>query len=274
MRNYTTHSSRREFLGLVGMGLLGGSLVCIGGMLGYLAQDRLTARSRPARPSMSPELGTLPPTAERPTTLKRIDRPTIQPRAAWNARAVNHDAANETGFYSLTNVEGWREYEADLRHAYQTLVVHHSVLYGDDDASTMLEIQNQHMDMRRWADIGYHFGVGRSGAVYEGRALKARGTHVEGYNTGSVGVVFLGNFEDEVPSPTQIDTGRQLINWLALRLELTHLAGHRNFNDFTECPGAHMLPYLVQFADSAGLTLGTSGYQPPPEQRTPQQPSG
>lgn len=247
------------------MGLLGGSFVCLGGVLGYLAQQQLER----APDAKAPPPTVSPPGPARSTTLKRIDRPAITPRVAWQARAVDHQAANEAGFYSLANVEGWREYESDLRAVYRTLVVHHSVLYETDDAATMREIQNQHMDMRRWADIGYHFGVGRSGEVFEGRALAVRGTHVEGYNTGSVGVVFLGNFEEATPADAQIEAGRHLIDWLALRLDLTHLAGHRDFNDFTECPGAHMLPYLQMLASSAGLVLGTNGYQPPPEQLAP-----
>jgi len=248
--------TRRRFLGLAGVAL--GGAACGGGALGWLALDWLRAETLAARPPA--------PTPTRSAQVKRIERPPIIRRAEWGARAPNHDAANEQGFYSLTNVEGWREYEGDLRAIYRTVVVHHSVIYETDDPTTMREIQSEHMDDRRWADVGYHFGVGRSGAVFEGRDLAARGTHVETYNTGSVGVVFFGNFEDDYPTPPQIEAGRGLIDWLALRLELTHLAGHGEFNDFTECPGAHLVPYLDPLALSAGLRRGTSGYQPPPEQ--------
>jgi hypothetical protein len=75
-------------------------------------------------------------------------------------------------------------------------------------------------------------------------------------------VVFFGDFDLDSPTPEQIDAGARLIDWLALRLELTHLAGHRDFNPFTECPGTNMLPYLSVLADSASLLLGTGGYQP------------
>lgn len=257
MTHSPNHVSRRDFLGIAGLAAIAGGIACSGGLLGYLALDRLTRAGKQPTPS---------PTAPRPLTVKQIDRPPIVTRADWGARAPDHDAENEPGFYSLTNVEGWRDYEGDLRAIYRTVVVHHSVLVETDDPATMRAVQEQHMDLRKWADIAYHFGVGRSGVVFEGRDLMARGTHVEQFNTGSVGVVFFGDFQRELPSQPQLDQGRALINWLALRLELTHLAGHHDFNEFTDCPGAHMTPYLEMFAESAGLVPGTGGYQPPAEQ--------
>lgn len=219
--------TRRDFIGLTGLGALAGGMACITGITGYLL---------------------------------------LRPRAEWGARAPNHTAENEPGFYSLENVEGWREYAGDLRAIYRTVIVHHSVEYEQDDLTTVREIQNLHMDDRKWADIAYHFIVGKNGVVYEGRDLKARGTHVERYNTGSAGVVFLGDFRFEQPTPEQLNEGRLLINWLVLRLELTHLAGHYEFNDITVCPGPNMLAHLATFAAAAGLMLGTGGYAPPPEQ--------
>ena len=260
--------SRRDFLGMTGLGALAAGLSCGGGVLGYLALKQLTQTDDES--SIPPATTT---SLARTGHQKRIERPPITLRAGWQARAPNHDAENENGFYSLTNAEGWRDYEGDLRATYNTVVIHHSVLYENDDVTTMQEIQNLHMDERQWADIGYHFGVGRTGQVFEGRDLMARGTHVEQFNTGSVGMVFFGNFELELPTIEQLEVGQSLINWLALRLELTHLAGHHDFNDFTKCPGQNMIAYLELFAGVAELKLGTSGYKPSEEQRltpTPQ----
>ncbi|MBI5961254.1 MAG: N-acetylmuramoyl-L-alanine amidase [Chloroflexi bacterium] len=251
--------TRRDLLGLAGMTVTAAGLTCIGGIVGYFLVDELGQRSRSTASDPTP-----PPA--RSAWTKQIERPTIITRAEWSAREPNHAAENESGFYTLDNPEGWRDYEGDLRAIYRTVVVHHSVIYKTDDPTTMQEIQTEHLDLRKWADVGYHFGVGVSGQVFEGRSLGARGTHVEQFNSGSVGVVFFGNFEIQAPTQPQIDQGRRLIDWLALRLELTHLAGHGEFNDFTDCPGDNMLPYLDLFAISAGLVRGTGGYQPSPEQ--------
>lgn len=245
--------TRRELLGLMGLGVATMSASGLGGAVYLLAGDRPRAV-----PSITPEAPT-----PRPPVLKRIDRPAIVPRAEWGARAPDHAAANESGFASPENAEGWLDYPGDLREVYRTVVVHHSVIYEQDDPTTMREIQAEHMDTRRWADVGYHFGVGRTGTIFEGRSLRARGTHVAGYNTGSVGVVFFGNFEEESPPQQQLTAGSRLIDWLALRLELTHLAGHGEFNSFSECPGANMVYYLDALAESAGLARGIEGYQAP-----------
>jgi hypothetical protein len=245
--------SRRRFLGLAGITSMAAGLTCATGAAGYLLVTAVRRSHGAAGPTATP----------RPLALKQIDRPTIISRADWRAREPDHDAENESGFYSLLNEEGWREYEGDLRDTYTTVVVHHSVIVESDDEATMREIQDLHMDDRGWADIAYHFGVGTTGAVFEGRALDVRGTHVEGANTGSVGVVFFGNFEETVPTAEQLEAGQRLIDWLALRLELNHLAGHKDFNDFTDCPGRNLSYYLEALAESAGLELGTGGYGQP-----------
>lgn len=245
--------TRRDLLGLMGLGVATASVSGLGGAV-YL----LLGSQPRAAPYVTPQA-----TAPRSPLIKRIDRPEIVARADWGAREPDHAAPNETGFSGPDNAEGWLNYPGDLRDAYQTVVVHHSVIYEGDDISTMREIQAEHMDSRRWADVGYHFGVGRTGTIFEGRALQARGTHVAGFNTGSIGVVFFGNFEEDMPTQEQLAAGSRLIDWLALRLELTHLAGHGEFNSFSVCPGANMAYYLDALAESAGLARGTDGYQAP-----------
>lgn len=248
----TKKVSRRRFLTCLGIGTAATGLACAGSAVGYLLLGSPKTDSPRAQTSSA-----------RPSYIKEISRPAILPRAGWNARTPNHEAENEAGFYAADNPEGWLTYEGDLRLVYRTVVIHHSALYEVDDETTIRAIQTKHMDERKWADIAYHFGVGKTGQVFEGRDLAVRGTHVEYHNTGSVGLVFFGSFDEEFPTPEQIETGQRLINWLALRLELTHLAGHRDFNDITVCPGHNLYTQLDKFAKAAGLVLGTAGYQSP-----------
>jgi len=201
--------------------------------------------------------------ANRRALLKQVDKPAIVPRATWGALPPNHAAENENGFFSDENPEGWRVYEPDIRATYKTLVVHHSVMDEGDDASTLQEIQRLHRQDRAWADVAYHFFIGKDGAVYEGRALDVRGTHVAGYNTGSIGVCLLGNFMETTPTAEQFSALRALGKWLALRLQLTHLAGHRDFNSITVCPGENLAPKLPELALFVGLAYGTEGYTGP-----------
>jgi hypothetical protein len=43
------------------------------------------------------------------------------------------------------------------------------------------------MDTNGWADIGYSFGVGEDGRIYEGRGWDRVGAHTSGYNSNGIG---------------------------------------------------------------------------------------
>ncbi|NPV66366.1 MAG: N-acetylmuramoyl-L-alanine amidase [Anaerolineae bacterium] len=251
MPRQQTGLSRRAMLALLGLG----GLTVAGGAGGALLLLLLRAARQLVALPTSP---TPPPAALIP--------PPIVPRAQWGALPPDHNAPNEPGFYSLDNPEGWRVYEGDLRAVYRTVVIHHSANYGRDDIDTLLYIQRRHREERGWADVAYHFFVGREGMIYAGRPLDVRGTHVAGYNTGSVGVCLLGNFEETEPTVSQLANTLLLVQWLAAILGLTHLAGHSEFNPETECPGDHLIPYLDVLAAGSGLARGTGGYVPSEEQ--------
>jgi N-acetylmuramoyl-L-alanine amidase len=187
---------------------------------------------------------------------------TIVSRLQWGARQPNHEAPDEFGFATPANPLGWQDYSGNLADIYNTVVIHHSYPVRRD-TGTMSELQNMHMDFRRWADIGYHFGIGGDGTLYEGRTINARGAHVAGYNTGTIGLVLLGDFEQEEPSVTQLATASAFITYLRTTYALTHLAGHFEFNPETVCPGRYMKPYLDGLAQETGLARGTKGYVPP-----------
>lgn len=253
--------SRRKFVQL----MLGGTAGCgiaFGGGAGLGALYWLTQRS--GSPSTEADLSALATTAaQRFDGLKEIERPYIVPRDDWGALDPDHSARFENGFYSADNPEGWYVYPPDIRDAYKTLVIHHSVIDEGDDLSTLIEIQRAHRKDRNWADVAYHFFIGEEGTVYEGRALDVRGTHVAGYNTGSAGVCLLGNYMELEPNEAQLRALGSLSAWLALRLQLTHLAGHRDFNSITLCPGDNIAAILSALAERLGLSYGTEGYQGP-----------
>ena len=55
-------------------------------------------------------------------------------------------------------------------------------------SSTWKSYQNYHMDTNGWADIGYSFGVGEDGRIYEGRGWDRVGAHTSGYNSNGIGI--------------------------------------------------------------------------------------
>jgi len=61
------------------------------------------------------------------------------------------------------------------------------------------EIRDDHMIVRGWSDIGYHFVIDPTGVIHEGRNLERAGAHVRGRNSHSVGICLMGldNFTEE-----------------------------------------------------------------------------
>jgi len=252
----TKKMTRREWL--MGAGaILSGSLVC--GVAGT------TLFSRLLNSADDPQIVvvTSPPTQIPMPTQPIITQPSIITRRSWGALAPNHNARNEFGFYSDNNPLGWRVYDDDLVNIYKTVVIHHSVVYETDDLTSVKVVQDLHQNDRRWADVGYHYVIGRDGGIYEGRDVHVRGAHTGGFNTGSLGICLLGNFEINTVTESQLNSLEQLLRWVTYRFQPSHIAGHRDFDSNTVCPGKNLFQYLPDFAQLTGLTHGTEGYVAP-----------
>jgi len=156
-------------------------------------------------------------------------------------------------------------YSGDLNIVLNTIVVHHSAFPHAGPA----EIQGLHMDRRGFADVAYHFLIDSEGIIYEGREINIRGAHVQGFNTGSVGIVLLGNFNDEQPTDAQLDSLRALVDYLRYTYEIRYLAGPKDYPnqspDGTECPGANLYPLLPKLSRDLGMKYGIRGYVGPDE---------
>jgi N-acetyl-anhydromuramyl-L-alanine amidase AmpD len=61
----------------------------------------------------------------------------------------------------------------------------------DIDAAT---IKRWHL-RQGWSDIGYHFVIRLDGTIEKGRPEQTPGSHVKGFNTGSIGVVYVGGLD-------------------------------------------------------------------------------
>jgi N-acetylmuramoyl-L-alanine amidase len=117
---------------------------------------------------------------------------------------------------------------------------------GRSDTEVVRAIQAYHRDTLGWADIGYHYLVGRDGRVYEGRALTAQGAHSGGANNKhNLGISAIGNFSCGLPPAVQLEA---LAGFLADRrvaygVPVGALLGHRDLGS-TECPGNALYAWL------------------------------
>jgi len=70
----------------------------------------------------------------------------------------------------------------------------------------MRAMQDHHMDVNGWADIGYNFAVGEDGRVYTGRGWTCVGAHAAGCSR-SIGIAIIGDFSSKpICTVNQYDT--------------------------------------------------------------------
>ncbi|MCX4911575.1 N-acetylmuramoyl-L-alanine amidase [Streptomyces sp. NBC_00878] len=119
--------------------------------------------------------------------------------------------ADETLRYAAGGTEIWPpEY-----YPVQTLTVHHTDdrSTDPDPAAVVRAIYRNDTVGKGYGDIGYNFLICRNGLVYEGRWSGTDGTaahdaagrlvtgaHVQGYNSGNIGIALLGTLTTTPPS--------------------------------------------------------------------------
>lgn len=188
--------------------------------------------------------------------------PPIYSRAQWGADE---------------DIRGWDpEYASTLRAG----TVHHTAdrnSYSAADVPAMLRsIYYFHAVSRGWGDIGYNFIVDRFGRIWEGRyggiETTVVGAHAGGFNSFTVGVSMLGNFDVEQPSIVMLDSVARVLAWkfslyglspygttslvsggggtakyaAGTRVSLPTVFGHRDVGN-TTCPGRYGYTWMQWF---------------------------
>jgi hypothetical protein len=100
-------------------------------------------------------------------------------------------------------------------------------------------IQNFHLDVRRWCDYAYHYGIGPSGRIYEGRGFEVFGAHSPGRNH-EPAVVLQGTYSSQFPTDAQ----HRAVYALMEHIDAGDLRGHRE-NSPTTCPGDAAMAKVV-----------------------------
>uniref|UniRef100_H3BXH0 Peptidoglycan recognition protein 5 n=1 Tax=Tetraodon nigroviridis TaxID=99883 RepID=H3BXH0_TETNG len=104
---------------------------------------------------------------------------------------------------------------AELDGPARKAVVHHTALAKCSGLSgcrdLLRSIQRFHMDERGFDDIGYNFLVGCDGSVFQGRGWGVVGAHAKGHNHDSVGIAFMGNYNEDAPSSEAVSAVRRLL---------------------------------------------------------------
>ena len=97
-----------------------------------------------------------------------------------------------------------------------------------------------------WADVPYHYYIDIAGRVGVGREHDYVGDTNTTYDpTGHLLIVLEGNFEEETPTPAQMESLRRMIRWAAERWDVPpeRLASHKDYAQ-TSCPGKSLYAEL------------------------------
>ena len=85
---------------------------------------------------------------------------------------------------------------------------------------------------RRLPGILYQFFIASNGAIYQTQPLLEAVDGKVPYIARAINIGFAGEFNDDIPSPAQISSGRQLIAWLMEAFPQLTLASIRGVNEF------------------------------------------
>lgn len=120
-------------------------------------------------------------------------------------------------------------------------IIIHCTATAEGKDFTVEDIRRWHVKGNGWKDIGYHFVIYRDGSVHLGRKLEQAGAHTNGYNTNSIGIVYVGGCAADGKTAKDTRTPEQKRALLSLVKELKHqypdatIHGHREF-DNKACP--------------------------------------
>jgi len=140
---------------------------------------------------------------------------------------------------------------------FDRITVHHSAAASSSksDDQVVAEIETvcmQHIT-RGYGDIGYHFVIDVRGDVWEARSLAYQGAHVSGQNDGNIGIVLLGNYEEQTVSENQKKSLVTLIGALRDKYQIKRhrLYGHRDLGK-SICPGKNLYEHVEELKSAEG----------------------
>lgn len=167
-------------------------------------------------------------------------RVAILPRSAWTRAGI----ARPRECYAMNGVN--------------RITIHHSAmdnsnLQSQSDVARHIEsIRGAHI-RNGWADIGYHFIVDPQGRVWEARTSAKQGAHVKDQNEHNLGMMLLGNFEHQRPTPQALDSLQSLIamQMRTHRVPIQRVYTHREIGK-SACPGRVLQSSMVAMRSRGG----------------------
>lgn len=127
------------------------------------------------------------------------------------------------------------------------LVIHCSATKTNQKV-TVADITLWHRQ-RGFNTIGYHYVIMQDGRIEAGRRLDLPGAHVEGHNSNSIGICYVGGLNNNTGKPEDTRTNAQkkslveLLTVLKQTYPSAQILGHRDFPGVAKaCPCFNAIP--------------------------------
>ena len=128
------------------------------------------------------------------------------------------------------------------------ITVHHDAMHWEGghnfakSVDRLRTIRKGHV-CKGWNDIGYHFAIDGRGRIWQCRPLKFQGAHVKGENPRNLGILMMGNFEEQKPTLNQLEALEDALTRFCrfYGVRGRHIYGHRELGN-TACPGKNLFP--------------------------------
>jgi peptidoglycan hydrolase-like protein with peptidoglycan-binding domain len=216
------------------------------------------------------------------------------PAASASAAALTPTIITRKQWGADESLRGATTYNTTVK----AITIHHTASSNDySEATAAAQIRGIYAYDTKglgWSDIAYNFLVDKFGRIYEGRAgsitAAVRGAHAMGFNTNTMGVAALGNYETATPPAVMVDSLARVAGWKLSQYgvdptattQLTSAGGsgtkfaagvvatlatinaHQN-TSYTLCPGKYLFPMMSTIRTKAALYAkysSTSGPTP------------
>ncbi|XP_041673597.1 peptidoglycan-recognition protein LF-like [Drosophila eugracilis] len=133
------------------------------------------------------------------------------------------------------------------------VIIHHTATEQCESKDACIDlmnvIQDVHMNINDWNDIGLNFYVGADGKIYEGRGWDVRSQRLRGYESVSISIGFIGTFSNIEPQVRQVEAAKRLMENGVRRKKLRQsyrIYAQRQFQP-TESPGQKLYELMKQW---------------------------
>jgi hypothetical protein len=218
------------------------------------------------------------------------------PAASASAAATTPTIITRRQWGADESLRGSTSYSSTVK----AIVIHHTASSNDYTADTAAAqirgIYAYDTQGLGWSDIAYNFLVDKFGRIYEGRAgsitSPVRGAHAMGFNTDTMGVAALGNYQTAAAPAVMVDSIAKVAGWklsqygvdpsgtttltsqggtgtkyaAGVTATLPTINAHQN-TSYTLCPGQYLYPQMANIrtrATSYAKYSSTTGPAPIP----------